>query len=383
MESKSDIMLKNDKKICFLAPTAYSLLKNEKENIKNVIGPDIDQITLANTLSKKGYKVTIITYNEGGPLEESINGIKVVKIYSPTSKINLFSKIKNLWGAFKKSDSDIYFHYGDSAGILSIFTHLMRKKSIYKIASDVLLDRKLITDEIKEFKSSKFNSRVIGNWIDIKLSNAICLQNQYQSKMLKKEYNKSGNIIKNHIEIKDVDLDKKSIIPVILWVGSMAEVKQPWLVVEIAKMMPSVKFQMIGGYHGDPTIYNDMKRQSQELKNFEFLGVVPFEEIDYYFNKAWILINTSMFEGFPNSFLQAWMSYMPVVSINANPDEVITDYKLGFCSGSLKQLKEDLSILLNDKDLINEIGINGRKFVENNHNIENILHRYIQLFDSI
>ncbi len=378
-----DIMLKNEKRICFLAPTAYPLLKNKKENIKNVIGPDIDQITLASTLSKKGYKVTIITYNEGGPLEEFIEDIKVVKIYSPASKINLLSKIKHLWNAFKKSDSDIYFHYGDSAGILSIFTYLSGKRSIYKIASDVLLDRNLITGEIKEFKSSKFNSRVIGNWIDIKLSSAICLQNQYQSKMLEKGYNKNGKIIKNHIEIKDVDLDKKSKIPIILWVGSMAEVKQPWLVLKLAKMMPWVKFQVIGGYQGDPTLYNYMKKQSEELKNFEFLGVVPFEEIDYYFNKSWILVNTSMFEGFPNSFLQAWMNYMPVVSINANPDEVITDYKLGFCSGTLKQLKEDLSVLIHDETLIKEIGINGRKYVENNHDIKNVLPKYVQLFDFI
>jgi glycosyltransferase involved in cell wall biosynthesis len=375
-------MLKNEK-ICFLAPTAYPLLKNEKEDIKNVIGPDIDQITLANKLSKKGYKITIITHNESGPSEELINNIRVIKIFSPTAEINLLTKIKYLWNAFKKSDSDIYFHYGDSLGIISIFTYLMGKRSIYKIASDVLLDRNLITNEIKEFKSSKFNTRVIGNWIDIKFSNVICLQNQYQLKMLKKRYNKNGKIIKNHIKINDVDLDKKSETPIVLWVGSMAEVKQPWLVIELVKMMPSVKFQMIGGYQDDPTLYNDMKRCSEELENFEFLGVVPFEEIDYYFNKAWILVNTSMFEGFPNSFLQAWMNHMPVLSINANPDEIITDYKLGFYSRNLKQLKEDLSILLNNKDLINEMGTNGRKYVENNHDINKILHEYIHLFKLI
>jgi glycosyltransferase involved in cell wall biosynthesis len=375
-------MLKNEK-ICFLAPTAYPLLKNKKENIKNVIGPDIDQITLANKLNKKGYKITIITHNEGGPSEELINDIKVIKIYSSTSKINLLSKILHLWKAFKKSDSDIYFHYGDSLGIISIFAYLMGKRSIYKIASDVLLDRNLIINEIQEFKSSRFNSRVIGNWIDIKLSNAICLQNQYQFMMLKKGYNKNGKIIKNHIKLNDVNLDKKSETPIVLWIGSMAEVKQPWLVVELAKMMPSVKFQMIGGYQGDPTLYNDMKRQSEELENFEFLGVVPFDEVNYYFNKAWILVNTSMFEGFPNSFLQAWMNYMPVLSINANPDETITDYNLGFYSRNLKQLKIDLSILLNNQDLIKEMGINGRKYVENNHDINNILPEYIHLFNSI
>lgn len=376
-------MMKNGKKICFLAPTAYSLLKNKKENIKNVIGPDIDQITLANKLNKKGYKITIITHNEGGPSEELINDIRIIKIYSPTSEINLFSKIIYLWNAFKKSDSDIYFHYGDSLGIISIFAYLMGKRSIYKIASDVLLDRSLIVNKIKEFKRSKFNSRVLGNWIDIKLSSVICLQNQYQSKMLKKGYNKNGKIIKSHMEINDVDLDKKSDIPIVLWVGSMAEVKQPWLVIELAKMMPSVKFQMIGGYQGDPTLYNNMKKQSEELENFEFLGVVPFDEINYYFNKAWILVNTSMFEGFPNSFLQAWMNYMPVVSINANPDDLITNYKLGFYSRNLKHLKEDLSILLNNKDLIKEMGINGRQYVEKEHDIKNIIQKYIKLFESI
>ncbi|MEN4017756.1 MAG: glycosyltransferase family 4 protein [Methanobacterium sp.] len=371
------------KKICFLSPTAYSLLKNRKDDIKNVIGPDIDQITLASELSKRGYKITLITYNEGGPSEEFINGIKVIKTYSPEVQTNFFSKMRYLWKALKKSDSDIYFHYGDSLGIIPTFANLMGKKSVYKIASDVLVNRNLIINEIKEFKSSKFNSRVIGNWIDIKFSHAICLQNQYQSEMLKKGYNKKGKIIKSHIKLKDPDPAKKSEFPIVLWVGSMAEVKQPWLVIEFAKMMPWVKFQMIGGYQGDPTLYNNIKKQAAKLKNFEFLGVVPFEEIDHYFNKAWILVNTSMFEGFPNSFLQAWMNYMPVVSINANPDDVITNYKLGFYSRNLKQLKEDLSTLLNNEDLITEMGINGRKYVEDNHDIKNILPEYIKLFDSI
>jgi glycosyltransferase involved in cell wall biosynthesis len=201
--------------------------------------------------------------------------------------------------------------------------------------------------------------------------------------MLKKRYNKNGKIIKSHLEIKTVDLDKKSDIPLVLWIGSMAEVKQPWLFIELAKMMPSVKFQMIGGYQGDPALYNEMKRKAEELKNFEFLGVVPFEEIDYYYNKAWVLVNTSMFEGFPNAFLQAWMNYMPVLSINANPDEVITNYKLGFYSRNLEQLKEDLSTLLDDDELIKEMGINGRKYVEKNHDIKNILPEYIELFNLI
>ncbi|WP_048082729.1 glycosyltransferase family protein [Methanobacterium arcticum] len=180
----------NKKKICFLAPTAYSLLKGKAS--KNIIGPDVDQFTLAKELLNHGHKITFITFYEEGPKEEFVGQIRIIKTYKPNSQINIFSKMKCIWKALKKSDSDIYFHYGDSLGIISLFSYLMKKKSIYRIGSDALVNRNIINKKIAEFEKSKLSFKSIGNWLDIKLADIIILQNGYQYKELLKNYKKKG-----------------------------------------------------------------------------------------------------------------------------------------------------------------------------------------------
>ena len=125
------------------------------------------------------------------------------------------------------------------------------------------------------------------------------------------------------------EMPEKANPPIVLWVGSMAEVKQPELFVKLAEAIPEARFQMIGGHSGNQELYDWMKAAAGRISNLEFLGVVPFDEIDEYFGRASILVNTSMFEGFPNAFIQAWMHYVPVVSLNAGSDGLICENGLG------------------------------------------------------
>lgn len=365
--------------ICFIAPSAYSLLSKCKT--KNVIGPDVDQVTLARELCKKGHKITFIIYQEGNLTEETIDGIHIIKTYKPNSKINLFSKLIHIWKALKKADADIYFHYGDFMGLTSIFTFLKHKKSVYKIGSDFFVNKKVVYKKIQDFSSSKFSLRSIGNWIDIKLADIICVQTKYQYKMLKENYGKKGVIIKNHIKIKNGTV-KKAKKFVVLWVGSIADVKQPLLFIDLAKNFPNVSFWMVGGHKSDK-LYESFLNHSKNLDNFEFFGPVPPNEINVFFEKASILVNTSMFEGFPNSFIQAWMNCTPVVSLNADPDGSISKFKLGFHSGTITVLNEDLKKLLEDDNLRQKMGCNGREYVEKNHNIEDVVNKYVKLFNQL
>ena len=163
----------------------------------------------------------------------------------------------------------------------------------------------------------------------------------------------------------------------------MAEVKQPELFVRLAEAIPEARFQMIGGHSGNQEFYDRIKEKSKRIPNFEFLGVVPFNEINEYFSRASILANTSMFEGFPHSFIQAWMHYVPVVSLNADPDELLCKNGLGFRSKTFDQLIEDVKTLLKDEALREEMGVNGREYVEREHDIKKSIEKYIELFNSI
>jgi glycosyltransferase involved in cell wall biosynthesis len=215
------------------------------------------------------------------------------------------------------------------------------------------------------------------------LADVIIVQNEYQREMLKKNFGKKGLLIKTPFPLSERGMPEKANPSIVLWVGAMAEVKQPELFVKLAEAIPEAKFQMIGGHSSNQELYNKIKECSKKISDLEFLGVIPFHEINDYFSRASILVNTSMFEGFPHAFIQAWMNYAPVISLNSDPDGILCRYKIGFHSKTFNQLVEDVKILLNNEKLREEMGVNGRKYVEREHDLTHIVHEYIKLFNRI
>lgn len=372
----------DDLKVCFLGIGSCFLVSNKK--IGNIIGPDIQQVILGNELIKYNINISFICYHR---LNDTFNvqykdDIQLLNVKYDNSKSRILKYLKTFFNsikAIKISNSDIYVHHGGIDGILPL---LMGKKCILSIASDAFLDQSLILENSKEFKKSKFSLNSIANWFNIKFSHLILVQNSYQKEFLKKHFNKKCNLIKIPFKISENKIVEKMKPYTVLWVGSMADVKQPGLFLNLAKEIPYANFQMIGGHYDNLDLFNDIKKEAYKLDNFDFLGVVPFEKINKYFREASILVNTSMFEGFPNSFIQAWMNNIPVISM-VDPDNIISDNGMGFHSKNFENLREDLKILLEDDKIRFEMGQNGRKYVEKEHDIKNIIHEYIRLFELI
>lgn len=379
MRNKAKQAHKSIKKICFVVLSAYSLLTGR--NAKRIVGPGVHATLLAKEFLKHNFEVTFITYDDGGPPVEDVGGITVIKTYREDSHLNKILKAFYVWNAMRKAKAYIYIHVGGVAGAVSLSCRLMKKKFVYEIASDALVNRELVTQKIKEFNRSKFSIGTFGNWLDIKLADAVIVQSEYQKMMLKKNFGKDSLVIKMLFPLTKQGMPEKTKPPIVLWVGSMAEVKQPELFMKLAEVIPNAKFQMIGGHSGNQELYNRMKEASERLPNLDFTGIVPFHEINEYVSKASILVNTSMFEGFPHAFIQAWMSYMPVVSLNSDPDEIICKYRLGFHSKTFNQLIKDVRTLLKDKHFRKEMGENGRRYIKREHDITNIVKKYIELFN--
>ena len=375
-------------KICFVAPgltVIYSLLSGK--NPKTMGGPDVHIFLLTKELIKHNFKISIIVHDEGGMPIEYIDGIEIIKINKDAyclKILNIVLELFRIWNAMRKTNAHIYIQRGSVPGAVSPFCRLTRKKFVFCIASDSLVNRELIK-KVKEFNRSIFSSlSAICNWLDIKLADVIIVQNEYQKKMLKKNFGKDGILIKKPFPLTERGIPEKAKPPIVLWAGAMAEVKQPELFLKLAESMSEAKFQIIGGPSGDEELYNRIKERSKRISNSEFLGVIPFDKINKYFSRALILVNTSMFEAYPpHAFLQAWMNYTPVVSLHDNSDELICNYNMGFHSKTFEQMVKDVKILLKDEKLREEMGENGRKYVEREHDLTTIVREYIKLFDRI
>jgi glycosyltransferase involved in cell wall biosynthesis len=377
-------MVKSPIRVCFIALGAYPLLAGKEPRV--IIGPDVHQTILIKQLVKYNLRTSVVTYEGNKISSEYINDIHLIKIPHYTFRIRVIDillKAFRLGKGMLDANADIYFHAGGAAGITSLFCKFKRKKYIYSIASDALVDRKIVFRRVRGFSRSTFSIGNFGNWIDIQLADVIIVQSEHQKNMLLKNFGREAKLIRMPFPLTKGEPLEKAAPPIVLWVGSIAEVKQPELFLKLAEAIPEARFQMIGGHSSNQEYCDRIRDVVGRISNLEFLGVVPFDEIDEYFNRASILVNTSMFEGFPNAFIQAWMHYVPVVSLNADPDELICEKKLGFHSKTFDQLVEDVKILLKDEQLRQKMGKNSRQYVEQEHDISNIIKEYIGLLDHI
>jgi len=352
------------KKICFVALRAYPLLA--KRNMGFGGGPEILQTFLGRSLLENGFDVTFIVYG-GSSGTENIGGIDVIKVpYENKSRI---LKSIFIWKAMKTADADIYYHHSGAAPIVALFCGLNKKKFLWHVSSDGCVVR----------STKGYNIW----WLDMKLASMIIVQSNFQKIMLKKNFNRDSVLIKNIFPVTADFSSTKPVSPTILWAGAMAHVKQPWLFLKLAERIPEGKFQMAGGVGDDERLHNFIERESRKIPNLDLLGYIPFDDIDSYFEKAAILVNTSKFEGYPNAFIQSWRHCSPVVSLNADPDEVICRLKLGFHSRTFEQLVKDVRKLLKDKDLRIGMGENARRYVCKEHDIHEITAKYITVLKSL
>lgn len=350
---------------------AYSYLAQKDTGTAG--GAELQQVLLARELFKKGFDISFIVDDYGQQSVENVDGIKIFKFpnnhFTNVRKYPL--RLYQLWKALKKVNADVYYQRAATAetGIIALFCVLNKKKFVYGMASDIE-----VNGTYK--KTAKFYERFLYSF-GLRNAECIIVQSQYQQSLLKKNLDLDSILIKNPFPLDDGIKKAKCSPPVVLWVGTIKpEWKQPGLFLDLARSIPEARFQMVGG-SGNKQFYEMIKEKVKNIPNLEFVGFVPYPDINRYFNDASILVNTSTVEGFSNTFLQAWAGNTPVVSLNADPDEIICKHKLGFHSRRFEQMVEDVKILLGDYKLREEMGINGRRYVEREHDLKTIVGEYV------
>jgi glycosyltransferase involved in cell wall biosynthesis len=360
-------------RLCVVSLGAYPLLA--RQNIEIVGGAELQSVLLAKKLAQRGFDVSFVVLDHGQKSPEIIDDIKVLKTYPADAPMGIrFSTVRLIWRALSKADADIYYGFRGVAGIVALYCFLKRKKLVIGIPSDM---------EVAEERSEKGN---IYNWLwrfDLKRTNLVITQTKHQQEMLKKGFGRNSVIIKAFLPLESQPIEK-SAPPVVLWVSTIRpQWKQPELFLELAAAIPEARFQMVGGPSREQEFYEQIKEHASKIPNLDFVGFVPHHEIGKYFEKASIFVNTSDVEGFPNTFLEAWSRYTPVVSLDIDPDEIICEHKLGLHSRTFERMVEDVKLLLGDGKLRRELGENGRRYVEQEHDLKRVVEQYVELFTNL
>lgn len=202
----------------------------------------------------------------------------------------------------------------------------------------------------------------------------IIAQANYQADSLRQHYHRECALIMPNIS-PDIMSKKRSTLPskkIILWVANVKPQKGPEKFIEIASYFQDradLEFHMVGKVS---TKYaNDIKQSTAELNNVVFHGELDVSDVNTLMAEAFIFVNTSDFEGFPNTFIQAWLNETPVVSLNVNPDNLISEHNLGYFCKTEESLLSTIKNCADNSKRVVKAGTKCRTFALNYFSLAN------------
>lgn len=339
----------SNKKVILWLTGIDDLLKGEGQ----VVGLRVQMMLWAKIFSEKDWDVFTFSKKDS----KKMGNINFVKYHSG-KYFSIFFDFFYSYICIWKLRPDLIIFRGASRNLyfVSLFARLTNTKVVFMGASDV--------------NFIKGKDKVSGIYLNTKLYrkglervNNIVVQNILQLKSLSENYGKTALIIPNIWSVfEDGSGDKNSI----LWVANFRELKRPQWFLNLSKKFPNEKFIMAGNPL-DKKLYEEVFENGKEIKNLHFLGPVSFKKSQSLFNNSKILICTSKFEGFPNTFLQAWSNNTPVIS-TVDPSGLLTRDNLGVFVRSEDDLFKEVEILINKADSYFKLQESIKKYFYNNHN---------------
>lgn len=311
-------------------------------NNTGFVGGIIVQLSFwAQTFAKNGWKVYSFSANG---FKGAIDGIQFISQKYPSFfqkyHISFFLEFVSLWRGIIKVRPNVVIARGSNRDLymLSILCRLMGVKFIFMGASD--------TNFIQcfdDFCGSKIN------WIfysrAIKHTDYVVAQNQRQADDVKLNYAKEPLILPN-LWIKQQRIVQERRRYAAIWVSNFTPNKRAEWFIRLAHQMRDYAFAIVGGPI-NKQYYDAMRELSQDVDNLDFLGPQSFFKTSDLVAQSSVLVCTSGYEGFPNTFLQAWANEIPVVS-TVDPSNVIASKNLGRIISSEESLEISLSELLAD-----------------------------------
>ena len=107
------------------------------------------------------------------------------------------------------------------------------------------------------------------------------------------------------------------------------------------------------------------------MQNVQYLGQLDIDQVNLHLANSQVLINTSEYEGLPNTFLQAWMRGVPTLTLNVDPDGVIEQMDLGLVNSDLSKLAAELRSYASSPEKLHRLGSNAIKFSEKTYSMSN------------
>ena len=379
-------------KVCFISPLGYGLYHPEAKVPFG--GAEVQSYLSARALARvPGFDVSVLTTVAHQPFTEVVEGLTLiarrtkgrlteesrdaVSSGSVTVRryIRYMAALWEMWAQFRDIDADVYIHAGAGieVGAYALICRLLRRQFIYVVASsiDLALPCGSVSGPLK--------------WLypfGVRHAQAVICRTEDQQAALHNGYRRRGIVIRTaHPIPPESSANRRSV----LWTGRIHPLKQPWLFLDLAERCPEQAHVMVGMLDSaQRELWESICGGARGLPNLSFEPNLPLHRMGELFATARVFVNTSVYEGFPNTFVQATLHGVPIVSWIVNPDRVLTDRRVGFCAeGSFDRLVSSVRALSLEERLYEDYARRARTYGVEYHSLERSVSQLKELLVSL
>ena len=364
-------------KICLVKLCALPALSKDHKH-EWVGGEEVQHAQLAAALAKLGHEVRVVVADYGQPDGAVYDGVTTLKAFRDSDGWPIIRFVHprwtKLWSAFARADSDVYYFScaGMALGMLAMFCRLCKRRLVFRVASDSDCEPENLLIRYRRDR-----------WLyeyGLKRADAVLVQTETQQRTLLKNYGRraavAGMLVARsgqRAETVQKDVD-------VLWVATIRHVKRPERFLALARSLPRLRFHMAGGPSaGEDPLYSRIEAEARHIPNLTFHGLVPYLDIGPLFDRASALVNTSDLEGFPNTFLQAWVRGIPVVTM-FDPDGVVKSCNLGSSHSTVPEMTAGLEAMFLNEGTYQQASSAALDFMARRFGEEMVLAPYLEAF---
>ncbi|MBN1805931.1 MAG: glycosyltransferase family 4 protein [Sedimentisphaerales bacterium] len=370
--------------ICFVSLDNFAALADDSK-FGFIGGAEMQQVIIGRNLVKRGYRVSFITLDHGQDDKLEIDGMRIIKAYNKNTGIPVLrfahSRLISLWHAMKKADADIYYQRTRDSitGIVAVFCRCYDRAFVFALASN----SQCMTDPPYRLP---MHIRILYRY-GLQRANLVIAQTVMQQKLLRENFDINSKVIPNCTPDSVCGSNGAyNAIPNkenrLLWVGNFCRIKRLELFLDIAEQNKNLQFDIVGDSERQSDYIKSLKSRAESIPNVNLHGRVPHARIQIFYQQATALICTSLSEGFPNTFLEAWSCGLPIVS-TFDPDGIIADKGLGIIAKEVRGLTDGIHSLCDSPDRWKEMSRKVRNYYLENHTVDVVMAKFEKAFTEI
>lgn len=361
-------------RICFVGLENLPVLAPEFEQ-HGIGGEQVQQSLLAKAFVRRGFPVSMVVGDYGQQDGAIWSGVQVYKAYSAREGIPVVRFVHPRWtklaGALRRAAADVYYVScaGAQVGQVAMWAARNGRRMIFRIASDADCDPEQL---------------LISFWRDRRLyeyglrrAASILAQSVRQQALMQSNYGLDSSVAYMLVDAPERELSLAERNIALLWVSNIQPLKRPDMFLQLARGLNACAASMVGGTQpGALELFEQIRARASGVGNLTFHGPRPYRATNNLFDRARVFVNTSETEGFPNTFLQAWIRGVPVISF-FDPDNVIRREGLGHAVGNLEEMASAAQRLATDAQAWLETSARCRAYIARHYSEDQILAPYI------